>query len=60
MLQNNVDFQFFVKENDQHYHKVWVAAINPKEFQRLVKFENCELIPVPSIWYNKAHRCFCY
>ncbi|KAG4068300.1 hypothetical protein HA402_007820 [Bradysia odoriphaga] len=45
-----------IDKNDQRYVKVWLAAVNPTEFQRLMRFENCELISVPSICDEIAEK----
>lgn len=46
--------EFFNKARDERFQKLWLAAMNPKEFQRLMKFENCEQISVSATWYGLA------
>ncbi|XP_037034209.1 uncharacterized protein LOC119072992 [Bradysia coprophila] len=45
-----------IDKKDQRHEKVWLAAVNPAEFQRSMRFENCELISVPSICDEIAEK----
>lgn len=39
-----------IDTKDWRYEKLWQAAMNPKDVQRLLRIENCELISIPSLW----------